>query len=243
MLFHMDKKKLNTLTPKSINTIIEKVEEFFFRTDSRHTCKLEKNTTENVSNNCSRIIGILNRLKHILPQRITLMLYNSLLLPHINYCLTTWGYQCHRLQKLQKRVIRIITLSKYNDHTAPLFKKLNLLIIKDILALQELTLYYKFIHNNVPPYIQQWQIKQNTNIHSHYTRNQNEFYVVGTKHAFAKQCLKHNLPNTLNATPQIVKDKLFTNSFYGFNNYVKNNFIQNYQITCTVMNCYTCMRN
>ena len=203
----------------------------------------EKKNTEKVSNKCSRIIGILNRLKHTLPQRIQLMLYNSLLLPHINYCLTTWGYQCHRLQKLQKRAIRIITLSKYNDHTAPLFKKLNLLTIKDILALQELKLYYKFIHNNVPPYIQQWQIKQNTNIHSHYTRNQNEFYIVGTKHAFAKQCLKNNLPNTLNATPQIVKDKLLTHSFYGFTNYVKNNFIQNYQIICKVINCYTCMRN
>ena len=64
-------------------------------------------------------------------------------------------------------------MSKYNDHTAPLFKKLNLLTIKDILALQELNLYYKFIHNNLPPYIQQWQIKQNINIHNHYTRNQN----------------------------------------------------------------------
>ena len=56
-------------------------------------------------------------------------------------------------------------------------------------------------------------VKQNTNMHSHYTRNQNEFYIIGTKHAFAKQCLKNNLPNTLNATPQIVKEKLFTHSF------------------------------
>ena len=168
------------------------------------------------------------------------MLYNSLLLPHINYCLTTCGYQCHRLKKLQKRAIRIITLSKYNDHTAPLFKKLNILTIKDILALQELKLYYKFIQNNLPRYIQ--QIKKN-NIHNHYTRNQNEFYIVGTKHAFAKQCLKNNLPNTLNATPPIVKDKLFTHSFYGFTNYVKYNFIQTYQNICTLTNCYTCLRN
>ena len=242
MLFQHNK-KVNTLTPKIINTIIEKVEEFNFLGLTLDTHVNWKKHTEKVSNKCSRIIGILNRLKHTLPQRIKIMLYNSLLLPHINYCLTTWGYHCHRLQKLQKRAIRIITLSKYNDHTAPLFKKLNLLTIKDILALQELKLYYKFIHNNVPPYIQQWQIKQNTNIHSHYTRNQNEFYIVGTKHAFAKQCLKNNFPNTLNATPQIVKDKLLTHSFYGFTNYVKNNFIQNYQIICTVINCYTCMSN
>ena len=226
-----------------INIIIEKVEEFNCLGLTLDTHVNWRKHTEKVSNKCSRIIGILHRLKHTLPQRIKIMLYNALLLPHINYCLTTWGYQCHRLQKLQKMAIRIITLSKYNDHTAPLFKKLNLLTIKDILALQELKLYYKFIHNNLPPYIQQWQIKQNTNIHNHYTRNQNEFYIVGTKHAFAKQCLKNNLPNTLNSTPQIVKDKLFTHSFYGFTNYVKHNFIQNYQIICTVTNCYTCMRN
>ena len=125
---------------------------------------------------------------------LPILLYNALLLQHINYCLTTWGYQCHRLKKLQKRAIRITTLSKYNEHTAPLFKKLYILKIKDILALQELTLYYKFIHNNLPPYIQQWQIKQNTNIHNHYTRNKNEFYIVGTKHAFAKQCLNNKCP-------------------------------------------------
>ena len=158
MLFHMHNKKVNTLTPKIINTIIEKVEEFNFLGLTLDTHVNWKKHTEKVSNKCSRIIGILYRLKHTLPQRIKLMMYNSLLLPHINYCLTTWGYQCHILQKLQKRAIRIITLSKYIDHTAPLFKKLNLLIIKVMLELQELKLYYKFIHNNVPPYIQQWHI-------------------------------------------------------------------------------------
>ena len=114
-------------------------------------------------------------------------------------------------KKLQKRAIRIITLSKYNDHTKPLFKKLNLLTINDILALQELNCI--IIPNNLPPYIQQWQFKQNTNIPNHYTRNQNDFYIVGTKHAFAKQCLINNLPNTLNATPQIVKDKRLHTAF------------------------------
>ena len=59
--------KVYTLTPKIINKIIDKVEELFFRTDSGYTCKLKKKTSEKVSNKCSRIIGILNRLKHTLP--------------------------------------------------------------------------------------------------------------------------------------------------------------------------------
>ena len=50
--------------------------------------------------------------------------------------------------------------------------------------------------------------------------------VVGTKHTFAKQCLKHNLPKTLNSIPKIVKDKIGTHSFRGFINYAKDSFIK-----------------
>ena len=33
------------------------------------------------------MIGILNRLIYVLPLGITIMLYNYLILPHINYCI------------------------------------------------------------------------------------------------------------------------------------------------------------
>ncbi len=46
---------------------------------------------------------------------------------HLNYCILAWGYEDSRLNKIQKRVIRIINLSKYNDHTEP-----NLLKLEDI---------------------------------------------------------------------------------------------------------------
>ena len=153
--------------------------------------------SENISNKCSRISGILNNLKYILPERIKLLLYNTLLLPHINYCLMTWGYHGQRIYKIQKRAIRTITLNKYNDHTAPLFKKLNLLTLNDIIVLQELKFYFKFVHNILPSYLQKWQLTTNTDIHTYNTRQQNELHIVGTKHTFAKQCLKHNLPKTL----------------------------------------------
>ena len=54
----------------------------------------------------------------------------------------------------EKSYIRLITLSKYNSHTAPLFKKLKLLTIKDMLALQELKFYYKLTHDELPAYFQ-----------------------------------------------------------------------------------------
>ena len=200
--------------------------------------------SENISNKCSRISGILNNLKYVLPERIKLFfLYNTLLLPHIHYCLMTWGYHGQRIYKIQKSAIRKITLSKYYDHTAPLFKKLKLLTLKDIIVLQELKFYFKFVHKLLPSYLQQWQLTTNDDIHTHNTRQQNELHIVGTKHTFAKQCLKHNLPKTLNSIPKIVKDKIGTHSFRGFINYAKDSFIKKYKIRCEVTNCYTCMRN
>ena len=49
------------------------------------------------------MIGILNRLKYVLPLGITIMLYNSLILPHINYFIMAWGYKGIRLLKIQKK--------------------------------------------------------------------------------------------------------------------------------------------
>ena len=79
--------------------------------------------------------------------------------------------------------------------------------------------------------------------HQCWMDDKNELHIVGTKHTFAKQCLKHNLPKTLNSIPKIVKDKIGTHSFRGFINYAKDSFIKKYKIRCEVTNCYTYMRN
>ena len=41
------------------------------------------------------------------------MLYNTLILPHLNYCVTAWGYQCNRIIILQKKAIRTVMMSSY----------------------------------------------------------------------------------------------------------------------------------
>ena len=61
--------------------------------------------------------GILNRLTHVLPVlEIKKMLYNSLILSHIYYCIMAWGYKGSKIMK----TVRIITLNRYNSHTEPL---------------------------------------------------------------------------------------------------------------------------
>ena len=52
---------------------------------------------------CSKLIGILNKLKRFLPLNIKVTLYNALMLPDINYGLMVWGLSCNRIIKLQKK--------------------------------------------------------------------------------------------------------------------------------------------
>ena len=56
-----------------------------------------KNHIEKIAIKSFKIIRILNKLKYILPTQIKVVLYNSLLLPHINYCILYWGYKCDRI--------------------------------------------------------------------------------------------------------------------------------------------------
>ena len=56
-----------------------------------------------IANKISRSIGILNKLKRCLPQDTLYLLYNSLVLSHLNYGILAWGYQTDKtLQATEK---------------------------------------------------------------------------------------------------------------------------------------------
>ena len=95
-----------------------------------------KNHLNKVANKIVRIIGIMNKLKFTLPQNILINIYNSLIIPHINYCILLWGSENNRDSKLQKGAVRIIRKKSRLSHTDPIFKELNPLKINDIYRLQ-----------------------------------------------------------------------------------------------------------
>ena len=49
-----------------------------------------------------------------------------------------WGHQAKRLNLVQKRAVRILTASKYNSHTEPVFKQTNILKVSDICTLNDI---------------------------------------------------------------------------------------------------------
>ena len=78
--------------------------------------------------------------------------------PHLSYAILVWGYKCNRLVKLQKRLVRIITRSKYNAHTDPLFKRTGILKVANTLDLNALKFYYKYLHGKLLSYFYSFNI-------------------------------------------------------------------------------------
>ncbi len=96
-----------------------------------------------------RNTGILNKIKLFLPSRILRHIYSSLILCQLNYGILVSGLSCMRIFRLQKRFMRIITCSKYNAHSEPLFKQLK---FQDMQKLQERKSYYRLVHRQLPSY-------------------------------------------------------------------------------------------
>ena len=68
------------------------------------------------SKQVSRTIGILNKLKNILPTTVLKTIYYSLIQSHLLYGLFVWGndkIQNSRLGTLQKKAIRLISGKHY----------------------------------------------------------------------------------------------------------------------------------
>lgn len=240
MLFHTPQRIIDTPRLELSNTSIAAVSEFNFLGLTIDQHLNWKSHISRISNKISRSLGMINRLKHFIPQQILRMLYNSLILPHLNYCLLCWGFSWNRIFKLQKKAMRIITCSKYNAHTTPIFKNLGLLKINDILNLHLFKFYYKYVNNNLPVYLQSFDLLQRSDIHSHNTRFSGQLVTPRTNMCLADRCVRNYLPYFINNIPDQITEKIYTHSIQGAGNYYKTYILSTYENICNIPNCYIC---
>jgi hypothetical protein len=113
-----------------------------------------KTQIHNISKKIQRSIGILSKLRYYVTFNILLQLYYSLIYPFLTFGTIVWGNTYESSLKslvlLQKRVVRIITFSRYDEHTSPLFKNLGLLKLFDIIKMSNLLFMHDFYTNRLP---------------------------------------------------------------------------------------------
>ena len=243
MLFHNPKKRITPPDLKIGNSNIEYVDSFPLL-----GIIIDKNLNwtqhiNHISKKISKTIGILKKVKHYLPTTNLKTIYNSLINSHINFGILCWGYNAKNILKLQKKAIRLVCNCKYNAHTQPLFKKLHILTVNDILTLKLYKFYYRLYHKKVPDYFQR-SISPSYQQDNHTYNTRHQLYVVPRiKHKFCECNLRYQLPIQLNKNIRCITDKVATHSEYGLCQYIKKYLINNYEINCNSASCFVCRPN
>ena len=239
MIFHYRQRNISNIIPELHinNHVIERVNEFNFLGTIFDENLTWNQHTQKVANKISPTLGMLNRLKHTLPLKL---LYNSLILPHLQYGILDWGFKYGRVFKLQKRAMRIITCSKYNAHTTPIFKSLSLIKVEDIFKVSLLKLFWKLKNKKLPSYFSNMFTPNAAPTHTHDTRNRNIETTPVPRTSSAADTLRYYLPQFMETVPRAIRDKVSTHSFKGFTHYVKMSYINSYFAVCDILNCYIC---
>ena len=244
-IFHPHQKDITDLIPRlNMNGIeIERVETFDFLGVTLDEYLTWKSHNDKVATKLSKYSGIINKLKNYLPLHILKALYNSLVQAHLNYAILVWGYKCNRLVKLQKRLVRIITRSKYNVHTDPLFKRTEILKVANILDLNALKFYYKYLHGKLSSYFYSFNIVTQGSQHSYNTRQSDQIRIERTRAEYCDNRLRIYLSCLVNTVPLHLLERIATHSIQGFSFGIKCHFLNLYPTECSIVNCYICHHN
>lgn len=214
-----------------MGNIIENVKSFNFLGIVIDETLSWKDHVSYISTKISRTNGVINRLKHFLPKSALVSIYHSLIGSHINYGILVWGYNHDRINKLQKKAIRIINCAKYNAHTAPLFKKDKLLTFNEMKTLKILTFYYKLINDLIPSFFISFKPVMVSSSH-HYNTRGVSFSVPFFKKAWCGKRLRISLIKNLNNLPTTLFTNIATISLACFKRIVKD-FLNNVNVCDT----------
>ena len=98
---------------------------------------------------------MLRNVMHLVPKWALRTLYYSYIHSNFTYGISVWGplaskSSLKRIRILQKKALRTIDHAKYNACTADLCKKLDILLIDDIIDLELTKISFKYVKNTLP---------------------------------------------------------------------------------------------
>ena len=114
---------------------------------------------DKIAKKASGGIGALRRVRHLIPRETLITMYSSLVLPYFDYCSTVWGScgrgMCDRLQVLQNRASRVLTLSNYDRQSVEILDELGWDNLETRRIRQLATIVYKLISGAMPNHLTQ----------------------------------------------------------------------------------------
>jgi len=134
---------------------------------------------ECINNKMNKCIGILRKVRGVLSSSSLIKLYNSFVLPHINYCNILWGSVpptvIKKLVITQKKAIKIALKVPRTTATETIFSQSKLKTIGGIHKIQVSIFMYKYENNLLPKCFCNKYSKINS-LHQYDTRQKDLYY-------------------------------------------------------------------
>ena len=127
----------------------------------------------------SKSIGILAKTRKYLDKKTLIQLYYSFMYPYLLYGNIIWGMACktnlRSIERIQKIAIRLIFNKKRRESTSPIFKKEEIIKVKDLYEYAITIFMHKLVKGKLPPFFMSL-FTLNETIHEHATRQLNHFH-------------------------------------------------------------------
>ena len=99
----------------------------------------------------------MKRVSPFIPEQTRKTLFNTLVLPHYDYCSNIWSCismtQIQRLQRIQNRALRIILQCDYRSHVLPMLHQLNVMSVSQRFLYNKCVLMWRILHGTVPSHV------------------------------------------------------------------------------------------
>jgi hypothetical protein len=199
-----------------------------------------------LSSKLSRALFQIRRVKNILSKEALKTLYFSLFHCHIVYAIEIWSLASKSLINdlvlKQKAIVRIISGSKYNSHTAPLFKKLEILPLHMLIQFYLAKTMYHFKSGALPAcFNNTWRtgLEHNLLAGGPLLRNADDYLVQFSRTEYLRRFPLSTIPETWNSLSPELKN---SPSIFTFCSNLKNFYLSTLPPTpvCTRLFCPVC---
>ena len=185
-----------------------------------------KQQISNICNKIARTTGILCKARHYLLRVVMRGLYYALIHPYLSYGNIAWGNtystRLQPIRRLHKKIIRLITFSKFSDHTSPLFRELSILPLDDINNEAIALFMFRYFNNMLPSSFNDF-FCLNKDVHRYNTRSFANIHKTQARTNYQKHSIKHKGISVWNNLTKSIKE---VKSFNLFRKKIKIYFLQ-----------------
>ena len=107
-----------------------------------------------LSKKLNRAVAILAKVRHFVPSETLRIIYFSLFQSYLSYGCLVWGFaspnSLRRLSQIQKRAIRVMNFSAFHEPTSPLFARMDILKLQDLIELNRALFMHDWNSGEVP---------------------------------------------------------------------------------------------